>query len=173
MSIEIGNKPEGIPFGDPKRGPHFYRIHDNHVRETNEGEEVYEIPTDLIIGYMRLHKDDAEVLDTVVCILANAGVSVNLTALHNGETDAAVLLARQADHSWHQDGKLQYFLGFSPLAMSRQLGYHYLRIDSPKNPDDAAAAQRSHDTLLSFLKDLGLEPNRARLQAEFCRECRQ
>lgn len=170
MDIEIGVR-DTTGFATERKRAHFYRLHETYGKETDDGREAYEINADLITKYLQAHKDDPEALETCVCILANAGVSVNLTALKMGEQDHHILYETLATHSIARDVKGASFLEFKPLHMARMMAHHHRRVDKPKNAEDAAAGARQLGILTEFLKELGLEPNPARIKADFCTDC--
>jgi hypothetical protein len=149
--MQISNTRPEIPL-PAERAAHFHRLHDTHVQEV-DGEPVDVLSPQLMCDWLIRYKDDGILFGVIHDINANAGIAVNIANLRAGKTAPADLLI---DNREPAGGPVPV-----PLSDIANLMLHHEKHKQPQH----------RDLLVSFLAEVGLEPNLPRLRAELCPTC--
>ena len=164
--IEVGKNPNSVyphPFG-----PHFWQLHDRHVREMNDGEEAHELPAQRLVDRLAKSASDPVLREAMALVWGNSGMHFRHGAFDAGERSVGKLFSPQRDkkgacYGEMTDGRGQKFIALQKYHMCVLLDLYGRRAD------DEGKAIYTHIT--EFLKDAGLEPNMERINSEFCPTC--
>jgi len=168
MKLDISKDPSAVH--PHPRGPHFWQTHDQHLRETRDGEEAYELPLQRIVDYLAAEPDDEALKEAMGLVFGNCGLIINWGALDAGERAIGKLFSQPRDEQGINRGEA--FDGKGKPFVQLLLYHVAVLVEVYAGKTDAfGMAVWAH--LLRFLKESGLEPNVDRIKAEFCADCRK
>lgn len=136
-------------------GPHFIQVHDRHQIEL-EGESAYELPVQEFLDWLGQHPDDPLAIEAVALLTNNHGLTFKHWLWTAGERDMVLLFAKDPTYQAHLE----------PLHPARILGDN---LPHPNYPESAPLIRAYVSELLTII---GIRPNLARIDAEFCKTCR-
>ena len=158
---------------EAKRGPHFYMLHPDNMHEV-DGEEIYSIPAALAIKHLAANKDSVPGHDAIKCLMGSCGVHTNSEAIKAGVTDPhSIFFRAHSDHFVVTPDKGEV-LRLRLDSVIAQIVDHTKWKSAELHPEQILGGVHSENHLAAldaFLKELGLEPNHARIVAEFCKDC--
>jgi hypothetical protein len=152
--MQISNTRPEIPVPAERAAP-FHRLHDTYVQEV-DGEPVDVLSPQLICDWLIKYKDDDILFEAIHDVIGNLGIGASKIRIRQGLTDPKDILI---DNREPPGG----------LVLLDKEGITIMGALLVEHEKKKQVVHR--DTIISFLNEVGLEPNLPRLRAELCPTC--
>lgn len=152
-------------------GPHFTLDHDGALREDKDGIEHIELSLDSVVNYLDADPGDPMRIEAAALLCNNSGLVFNHGRFSKGERGLSLLFSthdgreKEGTGGLRTDSRGERFVSLHTQSVALILGH---KRDFPGRDK---SYQEIEGHILAMCKQMGLVPNMARIDAEFCRTC--